>query len=82
MKRKFSILTMVLVMILTAPSFLSIAQEEEEGWDDVDVKQQWFWHDCELDRPNQECRIIESSSKCGKPAKDRPSGTCKLIFHL
>lgn len=40
MKRKFSILTMVLVMILTAPSFLSIAQEEEEGWDDGGVKQQ------------------------------------------
>ncbi|MCH7399539.1 hypothetical protein MM236_16165 [Belliella sp. DSM 107340] len=77
MKKKIFCFTMTLVMTLTVPSFLSISQEEEEdGWENGGVKQQWFWHECELSRPNKECRIVESTSKCGKPAKKRPSGTC------
>lgn len=43
------------------------------------VKQQWYWHECELGSQNgtrEECGIVSSDRKCGKPQKRRPSGTC------
>ena len=67
-----------LIAFLGVFSISSYAQEEEEAEDDFGPKQQWFWHDCELGSSNgtlRECRIVESSSSCGK-AKRRPSGTC------
>jgi hypothetical protein len=77
-KLKFSIPVLALVAFV---SFSLSAQEEEAapGFGGDDVKQQWYWHKCELGSSNgtqQECRIVESTSKCGKPAKKRPSGTC------